>query len=62
MRTEANLNNENAGVHALHKVCKLVGLEKLALVAIHDHHVPPGQDLGCVEVLPAVACSFAITN
>ncbi len=45
MRIEANLDNENAGVHVLHEVCKLVRLEKLALVAIHDHHVPPGQNL-----------------
>ena len=42
---EANLDNENAGVHVSQEACNLVGLEKLALVAVHDHHVPPGQDL-----------------
>jgi len=42
---DANLNNENAGVHVPHKDCNLVRLEKLALVTIHDHHVPPSQDL-----------------
>ena len=62
MRMEANLNNENARVHVLHKGCKLVGLEKLALVAVHDHHVPPGQDLSCVEVLPAAACTKSNIN
>ncbi len=45
MGMEANLDNENAGVHVPHKACNLVGPEKLALIPIHDHHVSPGQDL-----------------
>ena len=59
---EAHLNNKNAGVHVLHKACNFVRLEKLALVAVHDNHVPPGQHLSCVEVIPAVACNNNNSN
>ena len=58
MRISADLDHEDAGVHVPEEVCNLVGLEKLALVAVHDHHVPPGQDLSCVEVLPAIPCNI----